>query len=48
MAYMKGELILEKALWRISHEDIIISLSRKYRLVFINNFFSVIYSIKKN
>ena len=46
MAYMKGELILEKALWRISHEDIIISLSKKYRLAFINHFLPVIYSIR--
>ena len=46
MIYMKGAIILEKALWRISHEDIIISLSRKYRLVFINHFLSVICSIR--
>ena len=46
MTYMKGAVILEKALRRISHEDIIISLSRKYRLVFINHFLSIIYSIR--
>ena len=46
MTYMKGTVILEKALRRITHEDIIISLSRKYRLVFINHFLSIIYSIR--
>ena len=46
MIYMKGTIILEKALLRISHEDIMILLSRKYRLVFINHFLSVICSIR--
>ena len=44
--YLKGSQLLEKAFWRISHDDILISLSLKFRAFFIKKFIAVILKIK--
>ena len=47
MKYSKGLDILQKTLFRISHEDIVISLSIKIREIFIRHFLIIISSIRK-
>lgn len=45
--YMKGTEILQRVAWRISHEDLIISISRKFLQLYINRFLLFIFSIRK-
>lgn len=45
-AYMKGTEILEKSFLRICHEDIIISISKKFRALYISHFLAIIFSIR--
>ena len=44
--YLKGSQLLEKAFWRISHDDVLISLSLKFRAVFIKKFLAIILRIR--
>ena len=44
--YLKGSQLLEKAFWRISYDDILISLSLKFRAVFIKKFLAIILRIR--
>ena len=44
--YLKGSQLLEKAFWRISHDDILISLSLKFRAFFLKKFIAVILKIR--
>ena len=44
--YLKGSQLLEKAFWRISYDDILISLSLKFRAVFIKKFIAIILRIR--
>ena len=46
ITYMKGAEILQKAFWRICHEDIIISISKKFRAISISHFIAIICSIR--
>jgi hypothetical protein len=45
--YSKGIEILEKSFWRISHDDILISLLLKFRAIFIRKFIDIIIKIRK-
>ena len=45
--YLKGSQLLEKIFWRISYDDILISLSLKFRAFFIKKFITLILNIRK-
>jgi hypothetical protein len=45
--YSKGIDILERSFWRISHDDILISLSLKFRAIFLRKFIAIILKIRK-
>lgn len=44
--FSKGAEILEKSFWRISHDDILISLSLKFRAIFLRKFIAIILKIR--
>ena len=45
--FSKGAEILEKSFWRISHDDILISLSLKFRAIFLRKFIAIILKIRE-
>ena len=45
--FSKGAEILEKSFWRIAHDDILISLSLKFRAIFLRKFIAIILKIRK-
>ena len=44
--YSKGAEILEKSFWRIAHDDVLISLSFKFRAIILRKFIAIILKIR--